>query len=177
MYFLLNYMWVHLQWNKWNAPIKRNDRNNYFYGKTMATIDLRPGDTVNIIWKSVQETPMGLKEIDSVFPFTYEELIKNLGYQRKAGRSKRSSTSGARFSRMVALSANALKKGQWSNGGDIDRSVVFQSLMKRFDELDSREYQNMTGRAKRTISELVQHKEILSPAQRTQLEQMLTLIS
>src|SRR5476651_787596 len=117
----------------------------------MASVELRPGDTLNIIWSSVQDTPLGVKEVESKFAYSYDELLLRLKAKGRAGKSRRSGTSGARFSRIVALATNALRKGKWSTGADIDRDEVFAKLMKKFGELDQVEYANITGNAKQSL--------------------------
>ena len=136
----------------------------------MASVQLRPGDTLNIVWTSVQETPLGLKEVESNFAFSYEELLTRLRAKGRAGKSRRSGTNGARFSRIVALATNALRKGKWSTGADIDRDEVFAKLMKKFNELDGAEYANITSNAKESLAELYNSKNILKPQQKKDLK-------
>jgi hypothetical protein len=136
----------------------------------MATVELRPGDTLNIVWTSVQETPLGVKEVESSFAFSYDELLVRLKAKGRTGKSRRSGTSGARFSRIVALATNALRKGKWSTGADIDREEVFGKLMSRFGELDAAEYANITPNAKQSLANLYKNNKNLSPEQRLQLK-------
>lgn len=127
----------------------------------MASVELRPGDTLNIVWTAVQDTPLGEKKIESSFEFSYDDLMARLRTKGRAGKSRRSGTDGARFSRMVALASNALRKGKWSTGADIDRSEVFSKLMKRFNTLDSIEYKNITANAKEALLVLHQKADYL----------------
>jgi hypothetical protein len=136
----------------------------------MASVQLRPGDTLNIVWTSVQETPLGVKEVESNFAFSYDELLTRLRAKGRAGKSRRSGTNGARFSRIVALATNALRKGKWSTGADIDRDEVFVKLMKKFNELDGGEYTNITANAKTSLAELYNSKNILKPQQKKDLK-------
>lgn len=136
----------------------------------MASVELRPGDTLNIIWSSVQDTPLGVKEVESKFAYSYEELLARLKAKGRAGKSRRSGTNGARFSRIVALATNALRKGKWSTGADIDRDEVFSKLMRRFNELDPGEYANITGNAKQSLVQLYQSKTILKAPQKKDLK-------
>lgn len=136
----------------------------------MASVELRPGDTLNIIWSSVQDTPLGVKEVESKFAYSYEELLARLKAKGRAGKSRRSGTNGARFSRIVALATNALRKGKWSTGADIDRDEVFAKLMRRFNELDPGEYANITGNAKQSLVQLYQSKTILKAPQKKDLK-------
>lgn len=136
----------------------------------MANVELRPGDTLNIIWSSVQDTPLGVKEVESKFAYSYEELLARLKAKGRAGKSRRSGTNGARFSRIVALATNALRKGKWSTGADIDRDEVFAKLMRRFGELDATEYANITGNAKESLVQLYQSKTILKAPQKKDLK-------
>jgi hypothetical protein len=136
----------------------------------MASVELRPGDTLNIVWSSVQETPLGVKEVESSFAFTYDELLSRLKAKGRAGKSRRSGTNGARFSRIVALATNALRKGKWSTGADIDRVEVFGKLMKKFNELDDTEYANITSNAKDSLVLLFKGGKYLSSEQRAELE-------
>ena len=136
----------------------------------MASVQLRPGDTLNIVWSSVQETPLGIKEVESNFAFTYDELLTRLRAKGRAGKSRRSGTNGARFSRIVALATNALRKGKWSTGADIDRDEVFVKLMKKFNELDGAEYANITANAKTSLADLHNSKNILKPHQKKDLK-------
>ena len=142
----------------------------------MASVELRPGDTLNIVWSSVQDTPLGLKEVESSFSFSYEDLLTRLRSKGRMGKSRRSGTDGARFSRVVALSFNALKKGKWSTGADIDRDEVFTRLLKRFETLQSKEYTFITENAKESLKELEQKSEVLSHEQKQELRRILSLI-
>ena len=142
----------------------------------MASVELRPGDTLNIIWSSVQDTPLGMKEVESRFAYSYEELLTRLKAKGRAGKSRRSGTSGARFSRIVALATNALRKGKWSTGADIDRDEVFQKLMRRFNELDATEYANITGNAKQSLLQLHNGKTILKANQKKELRDAIEAI-
>lgn len=136
----------------------------------MASVELRPGDTLNIIWSSVQDTPLGVKEVESKFAYSYDELLARLKAKGRAGKSRRSGTNGARFSRIVALATNALRKGKWSTGADIDRDEVFAKLMRRFGELDATEYGNITANAKESLVQLYQSKTILKVPQKKDLK-------
>ncbi len=142
----------------------------------MGTVQLRPGDTLNIIFSSVQETPLGMKEVETSFPFTYDELLAKLRTKGRAGKSRRSGTNGARFSRVVALATNALRKGKWSTGADIDRDEVFDKLMKRFKELDAPEYANITSNAKESLLTLYKNNRLLKTNQRKDLKDALDAI-
>lgn len=142
----------------------------------MASVELRPGDTLNIIWSSVQDTPLGVKEVESKFAYSYDELLTRLKAKGRAGKSRRSGTSGARFSRVVALAANAMRKGKWSTGADIDRDEVFTKLMSRFAELDASEYGNITVNAKQSLIALYQSKAILKGNQRKDLKDAIEAI-
>lgn len=139
----------------------------------MASVELRPGDTLNIVWSSVQDTPLGTREVESSFAYSYEELLSRLRAKGKAGKSRRSGTVGARFSRFVALSTNALKKGKWSTGADIERGEVFDRLIKKLEELDEQEYNNVTTNAKSSLAKLYQSKNILKSNQKAALKKML----
>lgn len=142
----------------------------------MASVELRPGDTLNIVWTSVQDTPLGLKEVESSFAFSYEELLLRLKTKGRGGKSRRSGTNGARFSRIVALSTNALRKGKWSTGAEIDRDEVFSKLLGRFEDLDASEYENITSNARESILNLHKNSGFLSPDQKTKLKQMVEAI-
>lgn len=142
----------------------------------MASVELRPGDTLNIVWTSVQDTPLGVKEVESSFAFSYEELLARLKAKGRAGKSRRSGTNGARFSRIVALATNALRKGKWSTGADIDRDEVFGKLLSRFNDLDETEYANITGNAKESIAKLYDNGKYLRPEQRKELKRMIDCV-
>ncbi|SMF13557.1 hypothetical protein [Pseudobacteriovorax antillogorgiicola] len=135
----------------------------------MASVELRPGDTLNIVWTSVQDTPLGVKEVESSFAFSYDELLTRLKSKGRAGKSRRSGTNGARFSRIVALSTNALRKGKWSTGADIDRGEVFTKLMEKFHELDEDEYKNITSNARNSILSLYEQSSFLNTEQKQEL--------
>lgn len=141
-------------------------------------VELRPGDTLNIVWTSVQDTPLGPKEMESNFQFSYDELLSRLRAKGKNGKSRRSGTDGARFSRIVALAVNAMKKGKWSTGADIDRDVVFEKLIRKFKKLPSKEYANITNNAKSSLKLLAEStKTALKPNQRQALQEMILAIS
>ncbi len=142
----------------------------------MASVELRPGDTLNIIWSSVQDTPLGVKEVESKFAYSYDELLARLKAKGRAGKSRRSGTNGARFSRIVALATNALRKGKWSTGADIDRDEVFAKLMRRFSELDATEYNNITANAKTSLILLYQGRAALKVPQKKDLKDAIDAI-
>lgn len=142
----------------------------------MASVELRPGDTLNIIWSSVQDTPLGVKEVESKFAYSYDELLTRLKAKGRAGKSRRSGTNGARFSRIVALATNALRKGKWSTGADIDRDEVFAKLMFRFNELDPSEYANITANAKQSLLALYQGKTALKAPQKKDLKDVVDAV-
>ncbi len=139
----------------------------------MASVELRPGDTLNIVWSSVQDTPLGVKEVESSFAFTYDELLSRLRTKGKVGKSRRSGTSGARFSRIVALASNAIKKGKWSTGAEISRTEVFSKLVQRFKELNPAEYVNITENAKESLVGLHESEGILKKNQKSELREIL----
>lgn len=139
-------------------------------------VEFRPGDTLNIVWTSVQDTPLGPRQLESNFQFTYDELLSRLRAKGKAGKSRRSGTDGARFSRVVALAVNAMKKGKWSTGADIDREEVFAKLISKFGKLNLSEYENITLNARVSLKALVEHKSILSAPQKVLLHGMLAAI-
>ena len=138
----------------------------------MANVELRPGDTLNIVWKSVQDTPLGQREIESNFEFSYDELVARLKGKSSAGKSRKSGTEGARFSRIVALSTNALKKGKWSTGAGIDRNEVFERLYSKFASLPSEEYKNITINAKEALA-FIFESNFLSKQQKDMLKPLL----
>lgn len=142
----------------------------------MAAVELRPGDVLNIVWSSVQNTPLGRKEVESSFSYSYDELLIQLKAKGRRGGRRNSGTEGARFSRLVALTVNAIKKGTWSTGARIDRDVVYGKMIKRFSELDSREYTNITPNAKKSITYLIQKKTALRMSQKRELNSMLEAI-
>jgi len=135
----------------------------------MASVELRPGDTLNIVWTSVQDTPLGVKEVESSFAFSYDDLLAKLKTNGRTGKSRRSGTNGARFSRIVALATNALKKGKWSTGADIDKGEVFEKLMRKFDELEPSEYENITPNARESLAALYENGQGLTENQRVSL--------
>ena len=136
----------------------------------MASVELRPGDTLNIVWTSVQDTPLGVKEVESSFAFSYDELLAKLKTNGRTGKSRRSGTNGARFSRIVALATNALKKGKWSTGADIDKNEVFEKLMRKFNELEPTEYENITPNARESLAALYEKSDDLNPIQKKALK-------
>ena len=142
----------------------------------MASVELRPGDTLNIVWSSVQETPLGTKEVESSFAFSYDELLTKLKAKGKAGRSKRARTDGARFSRIVALTSNALQKGHWSTGAAIDKNEVFSKLLLRFEELPKNEYTNITENAFKALLDISKTEKLLTSEHETRLQGLLDKI-
>jgi hypothetical protein len=136
----------------------------------MASVELRPGDTLNIVWTSVQETPLGVKEVESSFAFSYEDLLVRLKGKGRAGKSRRSGTDGARFSRVVALATNALRKGKWSTGADIERTAVFEKLIIKFNNLESNELSNITANARQSLLKLYNKGDYLSADQKERLK-------
>ena len=142
----------------------------------MASVDIRPGDTLNIVWKSVQKTPFGTQEVESNFTFSYDELLAKLKTSSREGKSRRSRTGGAKFSRIVGLSTKALVKGKWSTGATIDRDVVFKRLVSKFNELTPNEYPNITMNARASINNLYRNSSYLKSDQRNKLKKIVEAV-
>ena len=142
----------------------------------MATVELRPGDVLNIVWSSTQNTPLGVKEVESSFAFTYDELLQRLRSKGRAGKSRRSGSEGARFSRIVALAVNALRKGEWSTGAKIKRAEVFERLIARFEKLNPAEYPNVTKNARQSIEMLCSSHKILNADQMHTIQKVADLL-
>lgn len=142
----------------------------------MALVELRPGDTLNIVWPSIQNTPLGNREFESHFSYAYEDLISKLKNKVKISKSRRSGNEGARFSRNVALTCNALMKGTWSTGSRIDRSMVFEKLMLRFHKLESKEYANITENARKALSTVYKGQGLLKDHQKAELAHILHIL-
>ena len=138
----------------------------------MASVDLRPGDTLNIVWSSVQDTPLGRREVESNFSFSYEELLMKLKSKVKGEHSKQSNTEGAKFSRLVALAINALKKGKWSTGTDIDKRLVFDKFYERFSSLKDVEYKNLTEKSRIALKDFYK-SNLLDKDQQAKLKSMI----
>ena len=143
----------------------------------MASVELRPGDTLNIVWTSLQNTPFGMKEVESNFAFTYDELLLKLKTNGREGKSRRSRTNGARFSRIVGLSTKALEKGKWSTGATIDRDEVFAKLIGKFNELEPAEYSNITLNARSSIQDLYVNSKFLKDDQKRKLKSMVDAVT
>ncbi len=139
----------------------------------MAVVEFRPGDILTIICPLVHETPFGTKEIESNFDLSYEDLLRRLGAQSQGGKTRKSGTSGTRFSRMVSLSYHALHKGKWATGASIDRRDVFTHLVEHFQTLHSGDYSDITTVAKKSLCTLQNSSDILTPPQKHQLQEML----
>lgn len=143
----------------------------------MAIVEFRQGDILNIIWSSMQNTPLGRMDVESSFSYPYEELLQRLRAKSNKDGSKRLTTPGAKFSRVVALTAGALRNGKWSTGAHIERDEVFSKLMVKFDDLDESEYNNITSNARKSLSDLLETKGLLKPSQRKELNSALLAIS
>ena len=126
----------------------------------MAAVNLRPGDTLNILWSSVQHTPFGMQRVESSFSFSYDDLVVRLRKRLNGEKVSRVGTEGARFSRIVALSTNAINKGKWSTGAAIDRNEVCDRLIKKFHQLDPREYENLTPNAILALQSLLDNSAL-----------------
>ena len=142
----------------------------------MALVELRPGDTLNIVWSSIQDTPLGVKEVESCFAFSYEDIVLRLRSKGKAVKSRRSGNEGARFSRIVALASNALIKGKWSTGAEINRSDVFRTLSIRFRQLNACEYVNITKNAKESLVDIYNSEGILNLNEKVELREFLNTL-
>lgn len=143
----------------------------------MATVEFRPGDTLNIIWSSVQDTPLGVKKVESSFAFSYDDLLTRLRNKGNLSKSRKSASHGARFSRVIALSTNALKKGKWSTGADIERVKVFKKLISNFNELASNEYKNITATARLSLQKLFDSQGLITANQKKELQAMIKTIN
>jgi len=132
----------------------------------MSTVNLKQGDTLNIIWTSKQDTPFGVKEVESSFAFTYEDLLLKL----RKRKSKKSRVKGKYFSRLVSLSCYAMIKGRWSSGSIINRNRVLNNLTIRFNELDKTDYKDITKMATNKLYGMLTLTKVLTEEQREMIQ-------
>lgn len=143
----------------------------------MATVSLKPGDTLNIMWSALHRTPFGTQEVESSFKFTYDELMARLCTKGGYNRSRRTGSEGARFSRVVALATNAIRKGKWSTGATINREKVFDSMISQYRNLDASEYPNITRNARKSLQNLCRDGAVLNARHRRELGIMMDALS
>lgn len=124
----------------------------------MANVSLRRGDTLDIVWSASHQTPLGAREIESHFAFTYDELLLRLRSDRQRQKTKKSGTNGARFSRTVALVYNAVRKGKWATGVNIDRERVLERMLRQYRDLDRYELDDITKNARNLLLKLYLHE-------------------
>jgi len=139
----------------------------------VASVEFRPGDTLNIVWTLVHETPFGTKEVESTYALSYEELLQRMGATTKG---RKPSGKGGHFSRVVSLSAHALRKGTWTSGAAIDRSDVFLALVEHFHTLQSEDYGKISKAARRSLLALYEGAELLEGLQKVELEKILVTL-
>jgi len=114
------------------------------------------GDKVSFVWEVEVQTPLGKKVLETKTTFSYEEMLNKLSTKKnKSGKSRRSNTAGSRFSRVIALSFHAIKKGTWSTGAPISAPQVFDNLLTAFSNLEESEYPNLTERSKQILDLLI----------------------
>lgn len=101
----------------------------------MATVQLRPGDTLNILVHGLITTVIGNLESSAVVPFTYDDLMELLSKEKKPGTSRKSKTPGAKASRQISLLVNAWNKGVWSTGAPVRRFDVGNKLVTVLNDL------------------------------------------
>jgi hypothetical protein len=142
----------------------------------MANVEIRPGDTLSIVWSSVQKTPFGSTPVESSFAFSYEDILGKLQAKGRSGRTRKLPTEGVRLSRVVALSLKALKTGKWATGSEIDKDEVFDRLVSQMNDLHELERKNITPNAKRALLELYKSKTLLKANQKNQLKDVLETV-
>ena len=135
----------------------------------MANVSLRRGDTLNIVWSASHQTPLGDREIESHFAFTYDELLLRLRSDSQRPKAKKSGTNGARFSRTVALVYNAVRKGRWATGVKIDRDQVLERMLRQYHKLESYELADITANAKNLLVKLFLQESDIQSHHRQQL--------
>ena len=87
----------------------------------MAAVELRPGDVLNIVWSSVQNTPLGRKEVESSFSYQYDELLIQLKAKRAAWWPAQQWHGGGALQSSRGVDGQCHQEGHVVNGGE-DRS-------------------------------------------------------
>ncbi len=143
----------------------------------MANVAFRPGDTLNVVWSSEQDTPLGKRKVESSCTFSYDEILERLQAKgRLLQEKKRSQSSSSRFSRIVALSTHAILHGKWSTGSTIDKTVVLRKLVEHFAELDEAGRASVSKTAKSSLV-LLQSSPMLLPEEQQQLQEIILALS
>ena len=87
----------------------------------MAAVELRPGDVLNVVWSSVQNTPLGRKEVESSFSYSYDELLIQLKTKGRRGRAAQQWHGGGTLQSSGGVDGQCYQEGHVVNGSK-DRS-------------------------------------------------------
>lgn len=115
----------------------------------MNTLELNPGGVLYV-------NMPGEGSFTTSVRLTHEELVTLLKAKHTARRSsRRSKTPGAHISRVVALAVNAINKGTWSTGAEIDKTEILTKLVNQLEALPVSEYGNITEKAADSLNRLM----------------------
>lgn len=132
----------------------------------MQTIELKPGQNLSILYHSSE-----LGEVKVAY--TYDQLLAALrAKQKKNGRSKKSTTQGAYFSRLIGLYVAALKNGQWNSGKIIDRYETGLTLLALIKDMSDANILDLTPTAVTRLKTVQKFPHELLPVLETELHRI-----
>lgn len=116
--------------------------------ETKFILTFLPGQSIRVV---VGEVGNMLTYVE----FSHKEFLDRFLHE-KSGVCRRSKSPESKLSRMVGLSARAIKTGKWSTGAPIDRIAVFEKLNNSLRVLSNEGLNKLTPKAKLAISNLLQ---------------------
>ena len=111
-------------------------------------IEITKGQVLNIVVSESVENGMTNK---TTLAIPFEELIAKLKLPKN---TRKSSSDGARASRLISLNCRAMITGKWSTGAVMNKGVAEEKLYHVLNSLPEIEYHNLTSKALETLKDI-----------------------
>lgn len=117
--------------------------------------EIKEGEKLRVMFMGTSKALGTKRSIESFVEISYDDLLVKL-------LDKRSNKTGpaVKFSRYVSLFARLLDTGKWVNLAVTDANTVFPDLYKRFEELTAEEYNQITPKALKSLTEMKSNNKL-----------------
>lgn len=139
----------------------------------MADHEIRPGDTLHIIWPMEQQTPFGKQTIESKFSFSYNDLLNQLTAKNRSTLAKSPESEAIRASRSICITSQALIAGKWSTGAPVNASQTASRMVKKLSSMPSEVRQNLSENALNSLNLLIKSEVQLNTDEVSTIKEIL----
>jgi len=126
---------------------------------SIAKLELRPGEQINLIYKTNIKTPLGSHDQEIKVALSYEDIVQKFSKNTKP-LNRKDRNQGTKFGFKAAYVNFAVTTGKWKNGAVANFGNSVEKLLTQFKELDNTQYQNIRATGLKALKDLSETKKL-----------------